>query len=99
MKKQKEMKNEKIEQVEFNSLQGKIVVGVDPGKHNIMYVYMTTDDNCKTKSESMKYTSQQRAFESGTFKFKNKLQNRKPNDIEELEHKMCSVNSQTGHLD
>ena len=59
---------------------------------------MTTDDRVKTKGGSLQYTSQQRAFESGTFKFQNMHENRKPTYIEELEHRLSSANSRTGRL-
>ena len=70
---------------------------MDPGKRSILY--MTTDDKSKTKKGILKYTSQQRGFESGLYKYRNKLENRKPVDIEELEHRMCSSNSRTVRLD
>ena len=60
---------------------------------------MTTDDTSKTDDGSLKYTSQQRAFESGLYKFRNILEKRKPDEIEELEHRMCSANSRTVRLD
>ena len=88
---------EQKEEIDCSSLQGKIIVGVDPGKRSILHI--TTDDKCKSKDGSLKYTSQQRVFESGLYKFRNKLENRKPDEIEELEHRMCSSNSRTVRLD
>ena len=45
---------EQKEEIDRSSLQGKIIVGVDPGKRSILY--LTTDDKSKTKDGSLKYT-------------------------------------------
>src|SRR5688572_13651420 len=72
-----------------------VIVGVDPGKHNL--VYMTTetaDAEKKRKSgKSLRYTSAQRRHESHKLLRRKKLEKAKPTGVRSAEEKLSTVAS------
>jgi hypothetical protein len=79
----------------FSNIDPKKVVGVDPGKHSI--IYMTTDDDKKTTDGRLQYTNVQRAFESGRKQFRRQQQQMKKDapDIQKLEDQLSVHNTRT----
>ena len=77
------------------------VVGVDPGKHNL--VFMTTErvdkDEKRKSGRSLHYTGAQRRHESGQRARKKKLDKNRSKAVEEAEQKMASVNSRVSSVD
>lgn len=69
----------------------KTIVGVDPGKHAILY--MTTDD--KKIEKRLQYTNVQRRSETGTAASQKKIASWKTEDIQKLEDTLSKCNSRS----
>ena len=83
-----------IPQLSPNDLEGKTIVGVDPGKHLI--VYMTTNGKKKLPEGEgrLQYTNCQRFVESGAKRFsKIREQMKKKKSIEQYENILSETNS------
>jgi hypothetical protein len=81
--------------VNANPLQ---VVGIDPGKRNLLYVTnQHAPDNGEPKKEGvwLRYTFAQRRVESGACTRQQRLNKEKSERIVELEHELSSHNSRT----
>jgi transposase len=72
-----------------DQLTERVVVGVDPGKHSI--IYMTSDDSCIGKR--LQYTNVQRYMETGMTKFHRQHKQMKTAEIQTLEMSLTAVNS------
>lgn len=94
----KKEKKKKEKEIDFDNLKGRTIVGIDPGKHSILY--MTIDDDKKTKNGTLDYTNTQRAFELGTKKFRKKQRKRKDEEgeIQILEDTLSQCNSRTSRI-
>ena len=82
---------DKLKTNDLNKLKDKKIIGIDPGKYNILYM---TDGYDK-----LRYTIHQRKYENGIFKrnnFINKIKS-KNKEIEEIEIKLSSFNSKTNY--
>jgi hypothetical protein len=75
------------------ALENRNIVGVDPGKHSI--IYLTSDDQAKTKDGRFQYSSGQRAFELGHIKFRKKQKTLKQPEINDCQNFISDHNSRT----
>ena len=83
---------DKLKRKDLNKLKDKKIIGIDPGKYNILYM---TDGYNK-----LRYTIHQRKYENGIFKrnnFINKIKS-KNKEIEEIETKLSYFNSKTNNF-
>ena len=64
---------ENLNKEELDKIKDKKIIGIDPGKYNILYM---TDGKDK-----MRYTIHQRKYENGIFKRKNKIDKLKTEEI------------------
>lgn len=78
---------EDLNKEELDKLKDKKIIGIDPGKYNILYM---SDGN-----EKMRYTIHQRKYENGIFKRKNKIDKLKTEEIKKIETELSSYNSKT----
>ena len=82
---------DKLKRKDLNKLKDKKIIGVDPGKYNILYM---SDGYNK-----LRYTIHQRKYENGIFKrnnFINKIKS-KNKEIEEIETNLSYFNSKTNY--
>ena len=82
---------DKLKRKDLNKLKDKKIIGIDPGKYNILYM-------CDGYNK-LRYTIHQRKYENGIFKrknFINKIKN-KNKEIEEIETNLSSFNSKTNY--
>lgn len=84
------------------SVEPEKIVGVDPGKHSI--VYMTNDGATPGKYDGspfhrLQYTSSQRMFESGASRFAKKTLQLKTDEVQRLEDVLSATNSRSCTLD
>lgn len=74
---------------ELKKLQDKNIVGIDPGKYNILFM-------CDG-IHKLRYTIHQRKSENGITKRKKYIDNRKTERIQKIEQKMSLLNSKTNN--
>jgi hypothetical protein len=91
----KEKKKKKKEDIPIDSLLGKTIVGVDPGKHSILYM---TSDNEKIEKR-FNYTNIQRSIELGKKKHRKQEKKWKTKEIQESEDVLSKQNSCSIDLD
>jgi len=94
-KQRKRRKKRKKKEINVEELKGKTIVGVDPGKHSI--IYLTTDDEIKTKKGRFQYSNVQRASETNRNTFKKWREKKKLENptIQKLEDQLSQCNSRT----
>src|SRR5690554_314570 len=84
----------------LKSIDKRRIVGVDPGKHNI--VYMTNESSPKdefhSESKTLVYTSRQRRYEANSTTRNKILERKKPKKVQELEDKLSATNSCSPNL-
>jgi len=85
----KEKKKKKKEDIPINSLLGKTIVGVDPGKHSILYM---TSDNEKIEKH-FNYTNIQHSIQLGKKKHRKQEKKWKTKEIQESEDVLSKQNS------
>jgi len=79
----------KLKKEELNNLKDKKIIGIDPGKYNILYMSDGYD--------KLRYTIHQRKYESGILKRNNFINKIKSEEIREIETYLSSFNSKTNY--
>ena len=88
-KQKKELQNKG--EIDCDSIKNRPVVGIDPGKHSI--IYLTSDDS--SIKNRMQYTNIQRRVELGRKRFNRKQKEKKMKCIFEAEQVLSQQNSRT----
>jgi len=82
---------EEVDKIEVASLKNRCVVGVDPGKHNVLY--LTADD--QNIEKRMKYTNIQRRVELGRKDFQRSERKIKTEMVQQAENQISNSRAST----
>ena len=85
---------------EKEKLSGRTIVGIDPGKCDLIYATKIVKNKTTNKNETItfRYSKEQRKFETKTRKYqKIDLKRRKKKGITKLEDTLCEINSKTNN--